>query len=294
MNVNDPQRWLDLLGCPYCQGALAIEEAGRLSCSTCSIVYPSPGGTPLLARKEDAERLSTFGQDYARAREAEGWRSHRPHEALSLPYSCPEGYHPLYWQVRRESYEALLRELMTWARAQGGTSAADLGAGTGWLSYRLALSGHRVLMVEASEDPVFGLGAAEVYRREGVSLLAVLGNLEHPPLRAASVEILVYNASLHYAGDLDATLRRGAKCLAREGHLVVMDSPVAARPRPATGSGDRHLGRAELERALRAAGLVPRWIPVRRGWRWHLYRAKNALRGGPGFAFPLIVAHRAH
>jgi SAM-dependent methyltransferase len=169
---------------------------------------------------------------------------------------------------------------------------ADLGAGTGWLSYRLAQIGYPVLAVDASRDADWGLGAAERHYLPRVPFALAQGSLEHPPLRGNRLALIILNASLHYALDLEGALSRIASALEPGGRLVVLDSPIARRPRPGTGLGDRHLGRQELHEALLGAGLPPRWQPIRRGARWWLHQAKAWLKRDALFSFPMIIADR--
>jgi SAM-dependent methyltransferase len=171
---------------------------------------------------------------------------------------------------------------------------ADLGAGTGWLSYRLARAGYRVLAIEASLDGDFGLRATEVYRAQAPEqLLPIQGDLEHPPLALGKTSLVLLNASLHYANDLVETLQRAAATLQPKGCLVVIDTPIARHPHPGTGMGDRHLGREELQHALVAAGLSPRWMRIPRSWRWWVRQLKAKLAGDTLFAFPIIRACKA-
>jgi SAM-dependent methyltransferase len=170
---------------------------------------------------------------------------------------------------------------------------ADLGAGTGWLSYRLAQVGYRVVAVEASLDRDLGLGAAEVNYLSQVCFLSVQGNLECPPFLPATMALIILNASLHYAADLERTLEHTAHTLQPGGRLIVLDTPIAARSRPGTGRGDRHLGRSELEEALVRASLNPRWIDIRRGVNWYMHQAKAFLRREPRFSFPMVVADKS-
>jgi SAM-dependent methyltransferase len=200
----------------------------------------------------------------------------------------------MYWEVRRQSYEALLRQLVRLGLTPESGVAADLGAGIGWLAYRLAEAGYRTLAVEASVDVAFGIGAALVYQsatRPG--FLALQGDLEYPPLRPGALALAIMNASLHYAQDLQGTVQRVANALQPGGCLAILDTPVAERPRPGSGRGDRHLGQEELSEALLAADLRPSWIPVRRSWRWWLFQAKAKLRRTPRFSFPLVLGLRS-
>lgn len=284
----------DILGCPYCQSALTRHGPQGMAwhCRGCGQGFAQEGPIPVLVRREDGERFSAFGEAYRRARLDEGWQPLAPEEALALPGGRPAGYPPLYWEVRSQSFAALTACLARWGPAPGNGPAADVGAGIGWLSYRLSQLGYRVLALDASLDADFGLGAAERLYLPQVRMGLAQGGLEHPPLREGALSLIVLNASLHYAADLEGALARNACALRPGGRLVILDSPVSRRPRPGTGRGDRHLGRRELQEALQSAGLSARWIGVRRGRAWALHQLKAWLRRAPRFSFPMVVAER--
>ncbi len=282
--------WLDVLGCPVCQSALRQAPGGGLHCPACARPFPQRNGIFSLLRQEQLSAFETFSHRYRQARLREGWRPLTPEQALQLPQGAPSGYPGLYWTVRRQSYAALMAWLQRAGPEPGGGVAADLGAGMGWLAYRLAGAGYRALALEASLDLDFGLGAAMTYwSRRPNDFLPLQADLEHPPFRPASLSLVIFNASLHYARDLAGTLNRAAQALRPDGHLIILDTPIAPRPRPGTGQGDRHLGRLELQAALAGAGLRARWFPVRRGLRWWLYQARAWLKRAPRFSFPMIV-----
>jgi len=283
--------WGDVLGCPSCGVALAPAGAA-LRCSRCEQAFALSGGIPALLRPGDSARFAAFSVRYRQDREAEGWRPLTPAQARALPCGRPPGYAALYWPVRRQSYAALLRWLRRSAPPQAGP-AADLGAGSGWLSYRLAQAGYRVLAVDASQDDAWGLAAGAVYASEFPHrLLRVQADLEHPPLRAGVLGLAVFSASLHYSADLDGTLKRAAQALRLPGWLAILDTPIARQPSWGSGRGNRYLGRAELEKALRDAGLQPCWTTVWRGPAWWAYQARKLLKGQALFSFPLVVAER--
>lgn len=287
------EEWLTLLGCPDCGGALRLQDASCLACRACAAQFPIQSGVPLLLREADRDCLDTYGRQYRAAREREGWTALARDQALALPVKTPPGASELYWSVRRTSYRRLMRVLAQEGPSPADGPAVDLGAGTGWFAYRLAQAGYRVLAVDASLDDAFGLGAAGPYlaASEGRLLLAQ-GNLEHPPLYRACWSLVVYNASLHYVSDLEATLARAARALVPGGRLIVLDTPVARHPVPGTGRGDRHLGRRELEAALAGAGFSARWLRLVRGPRWWAWRLKACLRGSAPFAFPTVIGER--
>ena len=287
--------WWDVLGCPYCQAGLrpVRDNAAAIQCLACGRQFSLAGGIPRLVRHEDAARLERLSQEYRQARLDEGFGSLGRDQVLALPYGRPPGYPPLYWQVRRQSFCALMGVLAREGLAPGAGPVADLGAGIGWLSYRLAELGYRVAAIDASLDETFGLGMARATFSSLANLLPVQGDLEHPPLHAGQFGAVVLNASLHYAQDLEGAVYRAAQALRPGGRLFILDTPIAREPEPGTGRGDRHLGLRELEGALMAAGLEPRWLSVRRGWRWWAHQAKAWLKRQPGFSFPMMVAGRA-
>lgn len=288
------EEWLDLLGCPHCRSPLEPTgpEGSTLSCRACGRAYRVEGSTPILLLRQDVARFAQFSQEYRESRMQDGWRPLTPQQALGLPYGQPSGYPPLYWEVRRQSFTVFMSLLARAGPDPAVSAAADLGAGTGWLSYRLAQLGYRTLAVEASQDSELGLGAAERIYLSQVSFLPVVGDLEHPPLLPRSLGLIVFNASLHYAIDLEATLARAAESLVQGGRLVILDTPVGRRSRPGTGHGDRHFERSELDQALIRTGMRPRWIPIRRGGRWWLHQLKALLKGNERFSFPLVLADK--
>lgn len=288
----------DVAGCPACQGALDTSGEDKMPwrCLACGKRYGAEEGIPVLLRPEDVDRFAQLGAQYREARLQEGWQPLSTEQALALPYGrppvSPSRDARLYWEVRRESFCLLMSILAREGPTPADGPAADLGAGTGWLSYRLAQLGYQVLAVDASRDEAFGLGAAAIIYASRVPFLSAQGDLEHPPLPAGALGLVLLNASLHYAADLEGTLRRAARALRPGGRLIILDTPISRWPHPGSGQGDRHLGREELQGALRQAGLQPRWLEVRRGWRWRLHQAKAWLRRNPRFSFPTIVAER--
>ena len=83
-------------------------------------------------------------------------------------------------------------------RRLGATRCAslDLGAGSGWLSHRLAALGHRAVAVDALDDEVDGLGACRHYPA-GVRRGA--GRLRRAAVRTGQFDLVVFNGSLHYS-----------------------------------------------------------------------------------------------
>lgn len=174
--------------------------------------------------------LQSFAEDYAAHREAEG-RGYSGGELLALPY-VRSGPFARQWAVRARSFEAFLSRLLRpmAAAARRPLTVLDLGAGNGWLSYRIALEGHCATALDIRNDGVDGLGASQpfVQRAEGRLRLTV-ADFEDIPAPDASFDIAVFNASLHYATDLAAVLAEAARVVRPGGRLAILDSPFYRR-----------------------------------------------------------------
>ena len=99
---------------------------------------------------------------------------------------------------------------------------ADLGAGEGTLSQLLAQRAQKVIAVDNSEKMVaYG---AELAQRHGFTNLEYrLGDLEHPPVEPASVDLAFLSQALHHAQNPQAALRAAAAILKPGGRIVVLD-----------------------------------------------------------------------
>jgi SAM-dependent methyltransferase len=214
-------------------------------------------------------------------------------QILALPFGSPAGYDRIYWSVRRQSLAVLKQALVPLSTAPESSVVADIGAGLGWLAFRLAGLGFRAIALDASVDQDFGLGGARAYaERSAGRMFLVRGDLERLPIQRESLDIAVFNASLHYAEDVSRAIVRAAAALKPKGSLIVLDTPISRTPVPGRRLGGRHIGRRELEEAIRSAGLRPGWVPVRRGPRWWLHQALTRLRRKPTFSLPMLVASR--
>lgn len=285
-----------LLACPACGGPLTHVPDG-LHCPADGALYPlHPSGILDLRPAGTREQAEAFAGQYRAARLAEGWRPLTPDMAQALPHADPPGFPRLYWPLRRESWIRLAQLLAGLGRAP--LPIADAGAGFPWLSHRLACLGHTVIALDLSADADFGLGAAGLFPTAARDIpptlgracfLPALGDLTQPPLAAGAFAAIICNASLHYTDDLGATIARLARALRPGGALFVVDSPIADAGRAGDRPGSRVLSRAEVDAALRDAGLALAWHPVRRGRLWWQHRLKTRLLRRPGFEFPLVV-----
>ena len=175
--------------------------------------------------------LEQFAEAYARHRESEG-RGVSGDDLAALPY-VKSGPLARQWQVRARTFDAFMRHVVRPQRRQlgRGLTVLDLGAGNGWLSYRLGLEGDNAVALDIRTDSVDGLGAAAALaRRAAKSMRCMAGSFQAIPLEDGQADIAVFNASLHYATDLQCALREAARVVRSGGVITILDSPFYARP----------------------------------------------------------------
>ena len=170
--------------------------------------------------------LDRFGQAYARHREAEG-RGYSGEGLAALPY-LKSGPLAHQWRVRARSFEALMRHVVRPQRRRLGRSldVLDLGAGNGWLSYRLAQEGDSTIALDVRTDCVDGLGVAtSLASASRGKMRCVAASFQATRLADASVDIALFNASLHYATDLELAVAEAARVTRGGGMIVILDTP---------------------------------------------------------------------
>jgi SAM-dependent methyltransferase len=173
-----------------------------------------------------------FATEYARQRASEG-RATTTDELMVLPY-LRRGPVARQWRVRARSYEALINVVVQpLARSrQAPLDILDVGAGNGWLCRRLARFGHRAIALDLRADAVDGLGAARACLDSGEAPFSlVCGSFDALPLRDQNFDVVIFNASLHYALDLTQVLREAVRVARSGARLVILDSPFYGNER---------------------------------------------------------------
>ena len=131
---------------------------------------------------------------------------------------------------------------------------ADLGSGEGLLAELLARRCRTVIAVDNSEKMVhFG---AKKARLNGLTNLEFRqGDLQNPPIEAASVDLVILSQALHHAEDPSKALLAAAKILRPGGRVMILDLVKHRFVQARELYGDRWLGFAEsdLHRWLEAA-----------------------------------------
>ena len=205
----------------------------------------------------NASALQQFAQDYAAHRQAEG-RGYAGDALLALPY-VQTGPLAGQWTVRARSFETLVSRLIRpmALAARRPLDVLDLGAGNGWLSYRIALEGHRATALDIRDDDVDGLGASHAFlaRADG-RMRTVVAGFEDIPTPDASFDIAAFNASLHYAIDLAAVLAEAARVVRPGGRLAILDSPFYRREADGLAMVAEKTANAPQRFGLRAGALM--------------------------------------
>ena len=298
--------WLPRFACPDCREPVA--DAGDvLTCRSCGARFGPRGGVYRFLTRERATAAEPFERQYRHVREREGFRPASPEYYRGLPSVARGDRHAGVWRLRRESFAHLVRHAQR-AQADGPLRVLDLGAGSGWLSHRLAEAGHHVVAVDRIDDEADGLGACRHYDER---FAAVQADFDALPFEPSQFDLAVFDGSLHYSPDPVATLAEAKRMLAVGGAVAVMDSPMFTRDgdgramvaderlklevvhgiEHAIHPGVGFLTFAALERASAFLGLHGLFLPSRGSLGWRARRQLARLRlGRAPAAFGLWVA----
>jgi SAM-dependent methyltransferase len=195
-----------------------------------------------------ASTASRFRFAYGAHRASEG-RDLDPVSMRQLPYLAA-GPLARQWAVRARTFDAFVERILRpmARRSPRPLRVLDLGAGNGWLSWRAALDGHEAVALDVRDDHVDGLGAAEAYLESASGRFhRVVASFESLPIAAGGFDLVVFNASLHYALDLAATLGEARRVTQPGGRIVVLDSAFYARE----ADGERMLMEKRLDAPAR-------------------------------------------
>jgi SAM-dependent methyltransferase len=209
------------LQCPRC----AMPLRGT-SCNQCGFILRMENGIWKAMTEERLEYYAQFIHDYERIRSAEGRGSSSPDFYLNLPYKDVSGTNDKQWAIRARSFLYLVRHLLNQHSADSPMRVLDLGAGNGWLSYRLALSGHHPFAVDLLTNAFDGLGAAENYQEQLLKLFPRFqAECAHLPFASNQFDAAIFNASFHYSEDYRGSLSEALRCVKSGGLVVICDTP---------------------------------------------------------------------
>jgi len=224
------------LRCPECSasvGPVSDRDDGSASasieCESCGTLAHKRNGVWRMLSRRQQMRFAQFKQEYEQIRRSEGRGSKHPAFYLALPYADLTGNFPDQWRIRASSYRFLERQIFPRLEERHGDNfrALDIGAGNGWLSYRLALNGHRPVAVDLCGNDYDGLEAARHYATVLPEFFARFeAEMNCLPFDDAQFDVAIYNASFHYTTDYRRTLCEALRCLRPGGSILIVDSPT--------------------------------------------------------------------
>jgi len=287
--------WLPRFACPECETPTSDAIDDRVCCARCGRVFERRDGVWRFLVEARAARLEPFARQYRVVREKEGRRVASPGYYKALPSVPAHDPNARDWRIRHETYRHLLRRLL--ASGKHPSVILDAGAGSGWLSHRLAALGHHVVAIDAITDEVDGLGAVRHYN---APIVAMQADFDALPLAPGQFDLVVFNGSLHYAADPEATLARTRRMLAPAGRLVVMDSPMFTADRDGVAMvasafrrfadqyglheivqpGRGYLTFASLAAAAGTLKMASEFVPSRGSIAWRVRRQLSRLTLG--------------
>jgi SAM-dependent methyltransferase len=280
--------------CPVCATGAGeldqVTERGK-PCPSCGYCLHKENGIVRALAPERRAYYEQFLGDYAAIRSAEGRGSADREYYRALPYEDLSGRNSGQWSIRARSYRYFESNLLP----EEKLDILDLGAGNGWMSYRLSQRGDRPVAVDIFRDALDGLAAAQEY---GL-FPAVEAEFDRLPFADAQFDVAVFNSSLHYSTDYHGTLSEACRCVKPSGRIVVLDSPLyRVREHGELMRTERHLQfqaqygfasdsipnleylyESQLAELSRDLGLKWRIYQPWYGWKWHLRPLKARLQG---------------
>lgn len=222
--------------CPQCHQPLGRLEqcdpgssADSMTCAECGFCMEKVNGVWRALTLQQHHRHRIFLSEYEELRRREGRGSNQAAFYLTLPFSDLTRRFTWQWKIRAKSYRMLEKHILPKIEAEHpeGLRILDLGAGNGWLSYRLALRNHFPWAVDLSADPWDGLEAARHYQPVLYQFFPrVQAEMDCLPFNDRQFDLVIFNASFHYSAEYGKTLREALRCLTAQGKILIIDSPT--------------------------------------------------------------------
>ena len=207
------------LACPRCHNELEEITLNEMRCPQDRLVFRRIDGIWRFLLPERESHYARFIRDYETVRCFEGRGSLDESYYRTLPY------HPSSdWRIRATSFNVFLNQvIIPIEKNKIPSQILDLGAGNSWLSNQLASRGHDVAAVDLTINEFDGLGCHRFYES---TFKPVQAEFDYLPLPDKSIDVVLFNASLHYSVNYEQTLCEAQRVLDVNGKLVVLDSPV--------------------------------------------------------------------
>jgi SAM-dependent methyltransferase/uncharacterized protein YbaR (Trm112 family) len=207
--------WVDLLRCPRCQGDLTLTAihvcedhvlAGGLDCFACNVHIPIIDGVadllldpPIQVNNEVKGQIAQRGGDLP----------------LDVARRRAEKYRVLdFDEFRQANLDGALEHV----QLRPGMKALDLGAGDGWLGSALEAFGLHYLGIDVLfPDHLDALVPPSSF---------IKADLNTPPLKDGSCDLVITSAALHHAYDLALAMHHIARLLKPGGVFLAMSEPT--------------------------------------------------------------------
>jgi ubiquinone/menaquinone biosynthesis C-methylase UbiE len=222
------------LRCPSCGKdgpAISYESLAtnhdRVVCKTCSFAATQKSGVWLALPPDRQRYFARFMREYEYVRKLEGRGSVSPEFYLALPFRDLSGRNASQWSIRARTFKNIAQGLLPTlsGKRNAPLKVLDLGAGNGWMSYRLACLGHQPVAVDLLTNTLDGLGAAIHYQSVLPKLFPRFqAELDHLPFADDQFDCAIFNASLHYSENYKSTLSEAIRCLSPGGTIVIADT----------------------------------------------------------------------
>lgn len=217
---------LQCTGCEAELGSLLLSS--HYECSICHHTLQLEDGIWRTLPSARLAHFSQFIQDYQKIRAAEGRGSLQADFYLNLPYLDISGSNSWQWKIRAHTYDYLSKKLLPLLckERKKPLRVLDLGAGNGWMSHRLALQGYHPVAVDLLVNDQDGLGAATHFQKHLTSLFPRFqAEMSRLPFAEEQFDVVIFNASFHYAENYEAALLEALRCTRQGGSVIVADSP---------------------------------------------------------------------
>lgn len=206
--------------------------SGKRVCPNCKATTQYENGIWLSLSPAQTTHFRRFIAEYEFIRAAEGRGSADSEYYLNLPYKDASGRNSDQWAIRARTFHVMEREILApLARSvERPLRILDVGAGNGWLSYRLALLGHLPLAIDLLTNDQDGLGAALHFSSHLQRLFPrVQATLDRLPFASSNFDLVIFNASFHYSEDYQRAFAEALRCTCPGGAIVIADTPWYAK-----------------------------------------------------------------
>jgi SAM-dependent methyltransferase len=214
-----------LFACPLCRSHLVRTRPLELFCPVDGAFFVQRHGIWHFLPAQLSKALGQFMLEYRTVRSLEGRGATDPEYYRRLPFEDSTGKFSADWEIRARSFQSLIRSVIAPLEKYLGRplKVLDLGAGNGWLSYRLARRGHLSAAVDLQTNRLDGLGAHIYYNK---AFTAIQADFNHLPLQDGQADLVIFNAAFHYSTSYKASLDEALRVLCPQGQVVILDSPI--------------------------------------------------------------------